>query len=169
VGYHVYGVIWSQNQMQFYRDDFTRPFFTVTPSTPGVNGQWVFNQPFFILMNLAIGGGGFPGFTNGSTPNPATMLVDYVRVYRADNGGGISSSAWYNVINQNSGACVDATGFGTANGTAVQQWMCPALAMLVRPVKLRSTVKVSPSNVTVTKPVAVEALGGTSCDPVSAA
>ena len=124
VGYHVYGVIWSQNQMQFYRDDFTRPFFTVTPSTPGVNGQWVFNQPFFILMNLAIGGGGFPGFTNGSTPNPATMLVDYVRVYRADNGGGISSSAWYNVINQNSGACVDATGFGTANGTAVQQWAC---------------------------------------------
>ena len=121
-GYHVYGVIWSQNQMQFYRDDFTKPFFTVTPSTPGVNGQWVFNQPFFILMNLAIGGGGFPGFTNGSTPNPGTMLVDYVRVYRAD--GGISSSAWYNVINQNSGACVDATGFGTVNGTAVQQWAC---------------------------------------------
>src|SRR5258706_7201198 len=94
------------------------------PISAGVNGQWVFNQPFFILMNLAIGGGGFPGFTNGSTPNPATMLVDYVRVYRADNGGGINSSAWYNVINQNSGACVDATGFGTANGTAVQQWAC---------------------------------------------
>jgi beta-glucanase (GH16 family) len=125
-GYHVYGVIWSQNEMQFYRDDFTRPFFTVTPSTPGVNGQWVFNQPFFILMNLAIGGGGFPGTTNGSTPNPATMLVDYVRVYTAQSGGGggINSNAWYNVVNQNSGACVDAQGFGTTNGTAVQQWAC---------------------------------------------
>jgi len=123
--YHIYGVIWSQNEMQFYRDDFTQPFFTVTPSTPGVNGQWVFNQPFFILMNLAIGGGGFPGFTSPSTPNPATMLVDYVRVYRADSGGGgINSNVWYNVINQNSGACVDATGFGTTNGTAVQQWAC---------------------------------------------
>ncbi|MCU1220183.1 MAG: glycoside hydrolase family 16 [Candidatus Angelobacter sp.] len=121
--YHVYGVIWSQNQMQFYRDDFNHPFFTVTPSTAGVNGQWVFNAPFFILMNLAIGGGGFPGFTNSSTPNPATMLVDYVRVYRADTGT-INSSAWYNVVNQNSGACVDANGFGTANGTAVQQWAC---------------------------------------------
>jgi endoglucanase len=37
---------------------------------------------------------------------------------------GINSSAWYNVINQNSGACVDATGFGTTNGTTVQQWAC---------------------------------------------
>ena len=121
-GYHVYGVIWSPNLIQFYRDDFNHPFFTVTPSTPGVNGQWVFNAPFFVLLNLAIGGGGFPGFTNSSTPNPATMLVDYVRVYRADTG--ISSSAWYNVVNQNSGACVDATNFGTTNGTAVQQWAC---------------------------------------------
>jgi beta-glucanase (GH16 family) len=120
--YHVYGVIWSPNSMQFYRDDFTRPFFTVTPSTPGVNGQWVFNAPFFVLMNLAIGGGGFPGFTNSSTPNPATMLVDYVRVYTATNA--INTSAWYNVINQNSGDCVDATGFGTTNGTGVQQWAC---------------------------------------------
>src|SRR5258706_15723972 len=92
------------------------------PISAGVNGQWVFNQPFFILMNLAIGGGGFPGFTSSSKPNPATMLVDYVRVYRADIG--ISSSAWDNIGNQNSGSCVDATGFGTANGTAVQQWAC---------------------------------------------
>ena len=121
-GYHIYGVIWSQNQIQFYRDNFNQPFFTVTPSTPGVNGQWVFNQPFFILMNLAIGGGGFPGFTDSTTPNTANMLVDYVRVYRADTG--ISSTAWYTVVNQNSGACVDATNFGTTNGTAVQQWAC---------------------------------------------
>src|SRR5262249_20129263 len=53
-GYHVYGVIWSQNKIQFYRDDFTKPFFTVTPTSAGVNGQWVFNSPFFILLNLAI-------------------------------------------------------------------------------------------------------------------
>jgi glucosylceramidase len=51
------------------------------------------------------------------------MLVDYVRVFTADSGG-IDSNAWYNVINQNSGACVDAAGFGTTNGTAVQQWAC---------------------------------------------
>jgi len=50
------------------------------------------------------------------------MLVDYVRVYRAD--AAINTSAWYNIVNQNSNACVDATGFGTTNGTGVQQWAC---------------------------------------------
>ncbi len=39
-------------------------------------------------------------------------------------GGGISSSSWYQVVNTNSGDCVDDTGGSTANGTAVQQWAC---------------------------------------------
>ena len=123
-GYHIYGVIWSQDQIQFYRDDYTNPFFTVTPSSPGVYGhQWVFNQPFFLILDLAIGGGGFPGYTDSSTPSSATMLVDYVRVFTADSGG-IDGSAWYNMVNQNSNACVDAANYGTTNGTAVQQWAC---------------------------------------------
>ena len=41
-------------------------------------------------------------------------------------GGGISSSTWYEVVNTNSGDCVDDTNGGTANGTAVQQWACSA-------------------------------------------
>ena len=41
-------------------------------------------------------------------------------------GGGISSSTWYEVVNTNSGACVDDTNGSTANGTAVQQWACSA-------------------------------------------
>lgn len=44
--------------------------------------------------------------------------------FAAQSGGGINSSAWYEVINQNSGSCVDDTNSGTANGTAVQQWAC---------------------------------------------
>ena len=38
--------------------------------------------------------------------------------------GPISTTTWYNIVNQNSGSCVDATGQGTANGTTVQQWAC---------------------------------------------
>lgn len=38
--------------------------------------------------------------------------------------GNLNSNAWYNVVNQNSGSCVDAAGFGTTNGTHVQQWAC---------------------------------------------
>ncbi len=85
-GYHTYGVVWSPYQMQFYRDDWTKPFLTVTPTFIPPGSQWVFNHPFFILLNEAIGGN-FP--TPGpdvSTPNPADMLVDYVRVFTWDAG-----------------------------------------------------------------------------------
>jgi endoglucanase len=36
----------------------------------------------------------------------------------------INTSTWYNIVNENSGSCVDAAGWGTANGTIVQQWSC---------------------------------------------
>ena len=39
-------------------------------------------------------------------------------------GNDIDPSAWYLVVNQNSGACAGAAAFGTANGTVVQQWSC---------------------------------------------
>ncbi|MFL9875787.1 RICIN domain-containing protein [Paraburkholderia megapolitana] len=120
--YHTYGVIWTQNMMQFYRDNPEQPYFTITPSNIPAGTQWVFNQPFYLLLNLAIGGGGFPGTTDGSTPSTGTILVDYVRVYQP--GSTIDSSAWYTVSNQNSGACVDAASWGTANGTIAQQWSC---------------------------------------------
>lgn len=91
--YHTYGVIWSQNKMEYYRDDWTKPFFTVTSSNIPAGTQWVFNHPFFILFDFAIGGG-FPGPPDASSPSPADVLVDYVRVYEpctscvAINAGG---------------------------------------------------------------------------------
>jgi beta-glucanase (GH16 family) len=120
--YHVYGVVWSQNSMQFYRDNPTQPYFTVTPANIPAGDQWVYNQPFFVLLNFAIGGGGFPGNTDSSTPGTGTALIDYVRVYQSS--GTVNAGAWYTVANQNSGACVDDTGGGTTTGTAVQQWAC---------------------------------------------
>lgn len=83
--YHTYGAIWSPSMVQFYVDDPTKVFFVKTASdVPGGTSQWVFNQNFFVLLNLAVGGGGsWPGPPDGSTPSPATMLVDYVRQYTA--------------------------------------------------------------------------------------
>lgn len=49
--------------------------------------------------------------------------VNYLS-FAASGSGPINGSAWYEVINQNSNACVDATNSGTANGTVVQQWSC---------------------------------------------
>src|SRR5713101_4379161 len=82
--YHTYGVVWSQNKMQFYRDDPTKPFFTVTPASIPAGDQWVFNHPFYLILNFAIGGG-FGGTIN-NPPNPSKMLVDYVRVYEPGVG-----------------------------------------------------------------------------------
>ncbi len=81
-GFHIYGVIWGPNSLQYYRDNPAKIFKTVTSSTLPAGSTWVFNHPFFVLLNLAIGSGDFPGPTDKSTPPTATMLVDYVRVYQ---------------------------------------------------------------------------------------
>ena len=52
---------------------------SITPAD--VNGEWVFDKPFYILLNLAVGGS-FVGPPNSQTVFPQTMLVDYVRVYK---------------------------------------------------------------------------------------
>ncbi|MEM6698570.1 MAG: glycoside hydrolase family 16 protein, partial [Bacteroidota bacterium] len=46
-----------------------------------VQGEWVYDHPFYIILNVAVGGT-FVGFPTDETPFPQTMLVDYVRVYQ---------------------------------------------------------------------------------------
>jgi beta-glucanase (GH16 family) len=86
--FHTYGVIWEPHSLRYYRDDPSQVFLTTTPADLPAGSKWVFDQPFFLLLNLAIGSGGFPGATDSSTPATATMLVDYVRVYQASAGNG---------------------------------------------------------------------------------
>jgi hypothetical protein len=50
----------------------------------------------------------------------------YLGVSGNYNSASMSTSAWSTIINQNSGDCLDATGWGTANGTTIQQWTCGA-------------------------------------------
>jgi beta-glucanase (GH16 family) len=119
--FHVYGTTWWQRTVQFYVDDFTRPFVTLTPSSSG--GTWEFdNGPFFTLLNLAVGGN-WPGPPNNNTPNPAYMVVNTLRVMQFANGG-IDTNAWYQVVNKTSNLCVDDAAWGTSNGTTLQQWAC---------------------------------------------
>ena len=76
--FHVYGVNWSPNLLQMTLDGV--PYATYTPSSLSQGQQWVFNKPFFLILNLAVGGD-WPGAPNASTTFPATMLVDWVRLY----------------------------------------------------------------------------------------
>jgi beta-glucanase (GH16 family) len=118
--FHVYGVIWSPNQVQFYRDDFTRPFVTFTPANIPAGTQWVYNHPFFLLLNLAVGGG-FPGNPNATTPNPALMLVDWVRVYQI-SGGGVLNGTHTLTPQHATSKRMDLAGANTSNGNKVQIW-----------------------------------------------
>jgi beta-glucanase (GH16 family) len=75
--FHVYAVEWEPKEIRWYRDNVL--YHTARPDT--VPGDWVFEHPFFVLLNLAVGGY-WPGYPDASTTFPQRMLVDYVRVYR---------------------------------------------------------------------------------------
>lgn len=82
--FHTYGAIWSPYMVQFYVDDPANVFFIRTASDVPSGTQWAFNHPFVLITNLAVGGtGSWPGPPDSTTPNPAIMLVDYVRFYQA--------------------------------------------------------------------------------------
>jgi beta-glucanase (GH16 family) len=74
--FHVFGIEWDENQINFYVDDFL--YHSVTPDD--VPGEWVFNQSFYLILNIAVGGN-LPGSPNAETPFPQSMLVDYIRIY----------------------------------------------------------------------------------------
>ncbi len=68
--------------IQMYVDDWRNPYFIRTAADVPAEGRWVFNAPFYFLLNLAVGGE-WPGPPDAATPSPAEMEVDYVRVYKA--------------------------------------------------------------------------------------
>jgi beta-glucanase (GH16 family) len=74
---HIYAVEWDPTQIRWYVDSTL--YQTVTPKD--LPGAWVFDHPFFILLNLAVGGD-WPGAPDSTTVFPQAMLVDYVRVYQ---------------------------------------------------------------------------------------
>jgi beta-glucanase (GH16 family) len=79
-GFHVYSVEWSPGRAVIAVDD--QPYFTVTPGQLPAGARWVFDHPFGVIFDLAVGGN-FVGAPDGSTRFPQTMLVDWVRVYGA--------------------------------------------------------------------------------------
>ena len=76
--FHLYAVEWEPGTIRFYVD--TNLYATFTSSQWPAGGAWVFDHPFFILLNVAVGGN-WPGSPDSTTVFPQQMLVDYVRVY----------------------------------------------------------------------------------------
>jgi beta-glucanase (GH16 family) len=78
--FHVFAVEWEAQQLRFYIDGTL--YATDTQSASPSPTNWPFStQPFFLLLNLAVGGD-WPGNPDATTQFPQQMLVDYVRVYQ---------------------------------------------------------------------------------------
>ncbi len=78
-GFMTYGVEWTPDLIIWYVDDVQ--YHQAIPANVAPN-EWVFNHPFFMLLNQAIGGN-FGGAIAGNMTFPQDTLVDYVRVYQA--------------------------------------------------------------------------------------
>jgi len=75
--FHTFTVDWAPGSVTWYIDGVQ--YSRKTPADTRGN-RWVFSHPFFMILNLAVGGN-WPGPPNGSTVFPQSLLVDWVRVY----------------------------------------------------------------------------------------
>jgi len=127
-GYHQYAIEYdrsvSPEQIRWYLDGSN--FFTVNANQVDAT-TWnnAVHHGFFVILNVAIGGGfpaAFGGGPTASTTSGIPMLVDYVAVYTS--GGGTTPPPTGKAVKNANGLCLDDRASGTANGTAVQIYTC---------------------------------------------
>jgi beta-glucanase (GH16 family) len=82
--FHVFAVEWEPEAIRFFVDKDLYATRTLADLPKGT--KWVYDHPFFLLLNVAVGGD-WPGSPDASTVFPQTMLVDYVRVYQRASVG----------------------------------------------------------------------------------
>jgi beta-glucanase (GH16 family) len=78
-GFHVYTVEWQPSVIRWYIDN--QLYFELMQEKIPESAPWAFDHPFFLLLNLAIGGD-WPGAPDKTTVFPQVMLIDFVRVYQ---------------------------------------------------------------------------------------
>lgn len=76
--YHIYALEWAEGSVEYFVDGVS--YETRTPADVPAGDMWVYDHPFFIILNVAVGGY-WPGNPDNTTTFPQTMSVDYVRVY----------------------------------------------------------------------------------------
>ncbi|MBE9939724.1 ricin-type beta-trefoil lectin domain protein [Cellulosimicrobium cellulans] len=124
--FHTFAVDWKPGEITWFVDG--QQFHRVTRASVGANA-WVFDQPFFLILNVAVGGQ-WPGYPDGTTQLPQQMKVDYVRVY--DNGSGSSNPGnpgtglptGTGAVRAANGMCVDVPWADPTDGNPVQIVTC---------------------------------------------
>ncbi|WP_433727884.1 ricin-type beta-trefoil lectin domain protein [Actinoplanes sp. CA-051413] len=131
--FHNYAVDWSANLIVWTVDG--QEYFRATPASLSAakgNVSWVFNHPFFIILNLAVGGNFGQGNPAG-LPAESRMLIDYVHVSTSNTGPTTPPPSGGTALKSSlSGRCIDIPGANPVdaarlqtydcNGTAAQQW-----------------------------------------------
>ncbi|MEM9260052.1 MAG: glycoside hydrolase family 16 protein [Bacteroidota bacterium] len=77
--FYIFAIEWGEDYIDYFVDDFL--YHRLTRETVEEDGEWVFDQPFYMLLNVAVGGT-YVGFATSETPFPQKMEIDYVRVYQ---------------------------------------------------------------------------------------
>lgn len=78
--FHLFAIEWGKDYIDYFVDETL--YQRITPDD--LTGEWVFDHPVFILLNVAVGGN-YVGFPTSQTPFPQQMTIDYVRAYREAN------------------------------------------------------------------------------------
>lgn len=76
--YHVYSIEWDSAAIRWYLDGIKYHEGNILNN---INSTEEFHKRFFIILNVAVGGN-WPGHNIDDTKLPASMYVDYVRVYK---------------------------------------------------------------------------------------
>lgn len=74
--FHVFAIEWEPEEIRWYVDGAM--YSKLTPAA--VPGEWVFDHPFYLIINVAVGGA-WPGYPDETTTFPQQLVVDYVRIY----------------------------------------------------------------------------------------
>lgn len=77
-GFHVYAIEWTKDEIEFFVDE--KSVYTFKPEVKNED-IWPFNQPFFFIINTAVGGN-FGGHDVDNSIFPQQFIIDYVRVYQ---------------------------------------------------------------------------------------
>jgi beta-glucanase (GH16 family) len=130
--FHTFAVDWSPSTITWSVDGTA--YETRTPADASGH-TWVFDHPFFLILNLAVGGD-WPGGPDAGTSFPQTMTVDYVRASAWNSGSGTTTppssptaptgpgQAKSGAIRGIGGMCADVAGASSADRTPIQLHNC---------------------------------------------
>lgn len=79
--FHIFAVEWDESKIDFWVDNV---LYRRIYASDVAGGEWVFDHPFFMILNVAVGGT-FGGSPNEHTVFPQVLYIDYVRVFRKGN------------------------------------------------------------------------------------